>query len=89
MWVHSTQFGNQLLGLHWSSSFEIVDQVFGFYCKGCQGCTYWTCLDFVTKDRQGYLQEFRTLDVVKHGSIGDVTDNGSQGEENGEIAYRR
>ena len=36
MWIHSIQFGNQSLGLHWSSSFEFIDQVFGFYCKGCQ-----------------------------------------------------
>ena len=28
MWIHFTQFGNQLLGLHWSSSFEFIDQVY-------------------------------------------------------------
>ena len=37
MWVHSTQFGNQFVGPCLSSAFQFIDQVFGIYCKGCQG----------------------------------------------------
>ena len=62
----------------------------GFYCKGCQGCTYEICLDFVTRGYQWYLQGFwTTLDLVKHGSNGEVKDDGSHGKEGGEIGYRR
>ena len=53
------------------------------------GCTYGMCLDSVAKGCQRYLQEFWTLDFVKHGSICEVTDDGIHGEEAGEIGYRR
>ena len=53
------------------------------------GCTYGSCLDFVVKGYQQYLQEFRTLDFVKHPSIREVKEDGSHGEETGQIGYRR
>ena len=57
--------------------------------KSCQGCTYGICLDFVAKGCKEYLQYFWLLDFVKHESIGQVTDDGSHGEEGGGIGYRR
>ena len=86
---HSTPFGDRLFGLHWSSSLGSIHQVIGFYCKGCQGCTCGICLDFVVRGYQGYLQEFWTLDLVKHGSTGEVKDDGNHGKEGGEIGYRQ
>ena len=86
MWIHSTKFGNLLLGLHWSSSFDLIDQVFKFYCKGCQRVYLRNSFGLCC---QGYLQEFWTLDLVKHGIIGEVMDDGSHRKEGGEIGYRQ
>ena len=36
-----------------------------------------------------YSQEFCILDFIKHGSIREVKDHGSHGEEGGEIGYRQ
>ena len=53
------------------------------------GCTYGICSDLVVKGYQGYLQQLWTLDFLKHGSIGEVKDDESHGEESWEIVYRR
>ena len=53
------------------------------------GCTMGICLDFVAKGCQGYVQEFWTLDFVKHGSAGEVKVDGIHEKEGREIGYRR
>ena len=39
MGIHSTQFGNQLLQLHWSSSLQFVDQVLVLIARVANKCT--------------------------------------------------
>ena len=90
MWIHSTEFGNDSSGLHWSSSFEIINEVCpDFIARVANGCTYGICLDSVVRGYPGYLQEIWILGFIKHGITREVKDDGSHGKEGGEIWYRR
>ena len=85
MWMHSTQFGSQLLGLHWSSSFEFIDQVFGFYCKGCQRVYLRDLFGFCGQGLPRVVAELWLLGFIKHGITGEVKDDGRHGKEGQEI----